>query len=427
MRRLILSFIGTKDLEFLDPPTGSTDLSPIVRLLLHLGSCGGLVPARTCLWFFDDLPGDERRLQFCKDLTDRLPSIGLDGLRIRRLPLSLDEPTQLDRLYAGVWDAIPLSGSDGFDEYVFHLSSGTWAMQTTMVLAASCLPLPRVRLFETSRQQGAKEIQLPYLLALRAKQGRDRQATRQRLDKTAHRLLLTNTVVDDPLAQAAYASLYQVAKRKTAQRLLIKGPTGSGKWHAAQQFVRWRKCASVECSQPGALADLEVTAGQTLLLRWLDGWNGQALAELTSWSDRHRDVSVVATWRTDQPPVAGLETLSRHGLRGAAHVDLPSLGSRSDVVMLAEALARRHGILKGKLFERFQFDLLTDVYARNLHDLATLLATTANQSASPHPGRDGHQRAVGLLEADELRATLRSAFDALLGLDFGPGQPTLPE
>jgi hypothetical protein len=427
MRRLIVSFIGKNDLKHIDPPAGSRDLSPILRLLLHLGGKGGLAPERTTLRLFDDRPEDAQRSEFCARLAARLPEIGLEGMRIEREAISIAGPTDLDGLYTSVWNVLPRSEEKVIDEYVCHMSSGTWAMQATLALAASCLLRPPVRLFETSWEQGVVEIELPYLLGLRQRMMRERQAPRQRLRDTARKTLLADTVLAEPLVEMAYAALERASRRKPAARVLIKGPTGSGKWHAARQFALWRGGRALECGHPEVLSTLVVEAGQTVLVRWLDGWNRKALTDLARWCDRHREVAVAATWRTDIPPAADLLTVAREGLREAALVDLPSVGSRSDVVALAEALARQRGIWDGKLSGRFQHDLMTDVYARNLHDLAMLLATMADHSATAHPDRDGYQRAAQSLRADEARAELHAEFDALIGLHFGLGQPTLGE
>ena len=114
--------------------------------------------------------------------------------------------------------------------------------------------------------------------------------------------------------------------------------------------------------------------------------------------------------------------LTRDGLRGAAHVELPALGARSDVVSLGESLARQMGVLDGKLKKRLQYDLLTDVYPRNLHDLKSLLATTSVLSGGAHPERGAYVQARKIMDTHSL---LTEAWQILSGMDFGPGRHSL--
>ena len=281
-RRLIISFIGNADLGALglkrkpykvDHP--GEDQSPIVRLLLGLpADCQD----RRLILLDDDAPDDDAplRKEFCDKLCEKLPELGIDGIEVKRHPVSLpDGPTDLSALYEEVWKAIPTSGPDSADEVVFHLTSGTPAMQLTLMLASQSLRLHESRLFETSREQGVRELKPPYALALRRKRERERVAYRSpvSLSHEARKGLLKGTVVEDTLAESAYAALHKAARtRKQTPRVLISGPTGSGKWRACKQFARWRKCQNpVIWSDPAHCPELPEGAG-TLLIRWLDAW-----------------------------------------------------------------------------------------------------------------------------------------------------------
>jgi hypothetical protein len=418
MRRLIVSFIGNADLKYLPPQ--AENVSPILRLLMGLP--GGLQPSRTRLLLLDEQSRGTERQMFCSRLEAVLPELGLGGLEVKRHPIVLpDGPTDLNALYEQVWAAIPTSGPDQADEILFHISSGTWAMQSTLLLAANCLRLERVRLIETSREQGVREVRPPYVLAARDRRLSERMRGKVQLPEKARRALLPDTVISDPVVHAAYAALHKAAtNRKLPQRLLLRGPVGSGKWHACQQFARWRRAATATWLEPDALPELPV--GATLLIHRLDAWPKKSLQGLALLSAQRPDVAIGASFRTDLPPAVPLDVLMRDGLRGAAQVDLPSLGSRSDVVEIAEALVRNLGALGGKVKARFQYELLTDVYPHNLHDLKALLATAVVRSPGGHPERNAYVQAKQIQHSQVL---LTEAWQILAGMDFGPGRHRL--
>ncbi|MEI8167779.1 MAG: hypothetical protein WCG26_15465, partial [Chloroflexales bacterium] len=423
LSRLIVSFIGNTDLKFFPPSPDGKDCSPILRLLLGLSGFEPYIPpARTRLLLFDDdRHGQAERQSFCEKLHQALPGLGLGELELLRHPVDLPTgPTDLNALYEVVWAALPASGLKAFDEVLFHLASGTPAMQFTLLLAANCLPLDNWRLVETSREQPVREVRPPYVLAAREIHGRG-TLTKAKLNEQARRSLLPDTVIDDPHVAASYAALHKAAKNpKIPPRLLVRGPVGSGKWHACQQFARWRGADTVLWLEPGNVPGLP--GGATLLIRHLDIWPQAALQGLTRLTAERPDLAIAATFRTDLPPVAPLVVLARDGLRGAASVELPALGARADVVALGEALARQLGQPDGKLKKRLGYDLLTDVYPRNLHDLKSLLATAAVRSPGAHPERGAYVQAEAISNAHSL---LAEAWQILSGMDFGPGRHTL--
>lgn len=433
--RLILSFIGNADLKFREPQ--GNDSSPILRLLQAVANRDAVLqrpryipPGDTRLVLFDDdRQGRDERAQFCNWLREQLPGLGLSALTLERYPVDLpDGPTDLSGLYEEVWQAIPTSGPECTDEVIFHLTSGTPTMQLTLMLASQSLRLDEARLFETSREQGVRELKPPYALALRRKRERERVTypSPGSLSEQARKGLLKGTVVEDTLAESAYAALHKAAiNRKQPQRVLIGGPTGSGKWHACQQFARWRQCdAPVVWGDPAHCPELP--EGATLLIRWLDAWPEPALNRLAQLADERPDLAIAATLRTDRALGGGAGVgCGSHARRILpVQIALPGLGARSDVVALGEALARQLGLLAGKLKERLQYDLLTDVYPCNLHDLKTLLATAGAHSPGAHPEREAY------LQARDRRAARRlldEAWQAVAGMDFGPGRHRLAD
>lgn len=423
--RLIVSFIGNTDLKFF-PPQGE-DCSPILRLMLGMKVIEPRIPTvkTRLLLFDDDKPGQTKREEFCNALERIIPECGFAGVTIERYKLSLAEgPTDLHALYEQVWRAIPAAKGLPKTEVLFHISSGVPAMGFTLLLAANCLPLDHVRIFETSAEKDVKEVRLPYVLAAREARYQQRAARRIRLPEKARKTLIEHTVIDDPHVNESYAVLYKCAteSRDLPVRLIIKGPAGSGKWHACQQFDKWRGSSSAEWIKP----DLQpaIPADCTLCIHDLNGWSEDALRQLTQLSATRPDIAIVATYRTDQPPAAPIETLARDGLRGAVQIELPSLGARNDIASLGIALANQSGIRDGKLHARLHYDWQTDLYPNNLHDLRRLLINAAAYSDGMHPENDAYRRMRGQIEAEHL---LSEAWNVLSGLAFGQGQSSLDE
>lgn len=422
--RLIVSFIGDKDLGHFalsDRPVAPGDLSPIVRLLMHLAQDGSCGEGTRLMLFDDDRPSKDSRARFCVMLATRLPELGLAHLPLEWRKIDLPQgPTDLNALFNQVWSALGFTQDSRPDEVVFHLSSGTPAMQVTLLLAALCLPFDKVRLFETSREQGVHQVEPPYVLGLRERQ-RVRAARPRQLPNAARNGLLPDTVLDDPFVNSQFAALYSAARSRQAARVLILGPCGSGKWQAARQFAAWRGRSQVEWTEESMLGQAEssaVSPEATVLVRRLDRWSAEGLIRLGQWCDAHPAATVVATWRTDEPPRAPLDTVAHDGMRGAEQIHLPALGNRSDIVALAESLARQRGLWDTKLRQRLQYELLTDNYPHNLHDLAAVLAMTGSRSESRHPEREGYKQAMRMLESREALRLLQECHEILAGLRF---------
>jgi hypothetical protein len=115
--------------------------------------------------------------------------------------------------------------------------------------------------------------------------------------------------------------------------------------------------------------------------------------------------------------------VAREGLRGAMFATLPALSARSDIVALGKAVAEANGIFGGKVERRLQYELVADVYARNLHDLKQVMAMAAAHSEGPHPDPRGWRRAGQIIDATHGEALMREAFDTLANLRFGPERP----
>lgn len=426
--RLIISFIGSVDLNCLgivvDRPTRPGDMSPVVRLLCHLAQKKLCPPRSTRLMLFDDRPETGERRQFKEVLAAQLPGLGLGGLRLDLKPLALPGgPTDLHALYESVWANIPTTGPDAADEVLFHISSGTPAMQATLLLASNCLPLKCARLFETSTR-GAEEKILPYRLAAQAVNRRIETGPPPRLAKDAFRELLPNTVIDDVLVQATYAALYRAAsrsRRADGPDLLLSGPAGSGKLHAAKQFARWRRQGVVTCLSAADL-DLDGAFPQraSVIIPHLDDWPADSLVRLQTWRAARPDLAVVATWRTDRLSSAPLSEVARVGLTNASHLALPALSTRSDISRVGEAVAHEAGIWSAKVRQRLDYELKTQVYPQGLHDLRRVLSEAALHSESEHPGQDGHSRARAINDAVRDQDTLRRVLEGIGALRFDP-------
>lgn len=431
MKTVIVTFVGGQDLKHLHHSVAdrTQDMSPILRLLTYLRSSEQHDWQDVQLLVLEDGPDKDERKAFHAALPFRLAELNFPKDMLCRKDLNIGGPTDWQGLYDEVWRKIPTPSTKGFKRYLFHVTSGTGTMQATLILAATCMSLPRneVRVFETSKQQDVREIELPYLLGLRARQLRERRATPGKLTAAVRKTLLPNTVVSNWKAQDVYAQLHNIAMSSgdEAPRVLIRGSIGSGKRHAAQQFAQWRCGELIECTTQDELPTA-TQPRQIILIRWLDAWPKDALQALTQWCDDHRQTCVLATWRTDLAPVVSIKERESFGLRGASQVELPSLASRDDIHELAEALVKSMGGHDGKLFERFQYDYVNDVYPRGLHDLKALLAGNVSFYApGKHPDVEGDKRARGAMAADEARAVLQRTFEMLSGFHFGGGMPDL--
>jgi hypothetical protein len=429
---LIVSFIGHADLRAFGLSDGrssarSDEEGPIQRLLRQLRSEGKCLPGTARLTLFDDTPKIDLREQFRQTLKERLPEIGLAGLTVGLQPLELAGPTDLDGLYQSVRRAV-LAEAREADGTVFNLSAGTPAMYGTLLLVANSLPSDqKVLLYESSPERDVVEVQLPYVIAAREKKS-ERAGGAPGLSTEAENSLLRDTVVEDPLVEAAYACLYNEAKRRrpadSTATVLMVGASGSGKWHAARQFAHWRGGEVTEWLDPSMKPGAD--AAGTVLVRRVESWPREALFRLSAWRLQHPGVAMAATFRCDVQFVSPLDMILREALHGAAHVSLPPLSGRSDRIELAETMARRVGLWHSTLRERLGHDLLVSE-AENLHELQGLLATAAARSETRHADRAAYIQARQLADVPDCLSLLDEAHQVLKGLKFGRGRPSLKE
>ncbi len=435
---VIVSFIGKTDLKAFDIlPSDRSETSPIERLLTDDTVRRNMDPARSRLILFDDDPPEcDERQRFCEELEAALEEWDLQGMTVERVPLP-GIKSDREKLYEGVWKAIPQSG--GYGRYIFHVSSGAFPMQATLFLAAATFPFPpgsQVDIYETSREEGVKQLALPYVLGLRAAKERERSEGRLTLEDEARRKLQPHTVAEDPEVQHAYAVLYQTAQRwhevagkgtsLEGESVLIKGPCGCGKWHAARQLAHWSERTLQVCGGPDELPQAP-EPGTLLGIRRLETWDEAALRRLRHWRDQHPQMAVVATWRTDRPPQTDLQTAIHEGLDAPVEVLLPALEIRSDIRELVKALAAWHGIPTGKIDELFQYEAMAH-FPAGLHDLERLVVNShAYRNRKTHPDEKGRQRAKRQLSADAALDALWQHYQALCALRFGGNQPNLKE
>lgn len=404
-RTLIVSFIGNTDLECsqkrnapLRENMEQTDTrklpedGPIFKLLLAQGDpqlfeLNTRESETTLLLFDDDKPGKTERKEFCDNLTEILKQNGL-SVEIERAAIAMPKgPTDLDALYGAIGKNIPTSGSDKPDQVIFHISSGTPAMKFSLLLASFYLPLKSSCLVETSRERGVKKVNPPFILAAKAKD-RSEKAKQQKLPEKILNNLPSHTVIDDSSVHHKYATLYNYVskKKKEKKRILVTGATGTGKWHACHQACQWVEDGKsvvqwTEGAQPEVTDETAI-----LMIKHLDSFSSTALEQLNSLASERETLIIMATYRTDnwlQSP--GTLAKNRAAMGGACIIELPSLAMRDDIIRLAEALAKKHGIASGKIKERLQLDLLNAVFPNNLHDLESLLITADAASNTKHP------------------------------------------
>lgn len=415
-RRLIVSFIGNTDIDFITPTP--PNFSPILRLLNDLESIRPIIsPADTKLVLLnDDKPGVTARASFVETLKSRLPELRLDGLEVSSLKFEVERPTDLEGLYEELRKSLTKIGVRGFKDVIFHITSGTPHMMATLLIYSRNLPRNKVRLYQTSPNQevSVREVHLPYVLASRDDTRWTTGWAGKRLTEGARRELIDDTVVDDAEVEDAYAALHDLAGGRPRQsRLLLFGPAGSGKWHAVQQFARWRSGPDIAVHEPGKVpADDAIPKDATLRVHRLDRWAETDMIALTVLKDRRPDVFVAATFRTGQY-TASRSAVLIDGLPGAVHLELPPLHRRTDVIQLGEAFAIRAGMSAGWLHTRLQQDLLAYRFLRGLHDLETLVTTGALLGDSKHPDRKAYLRVSDALTARDVLDDAWSRFEEL--------------
>lgn len=403
--RLIVSFIGGTDLNCAGlvhsrkPPQESTDPGPILRSLeyfLDKEGFGGVPGDRILL--LDDRPADPVRIQYCQWLQGQVARRG-PALEVEHAPLALAGPTNLDTLFAETRRVIPEGPTY---ETIFLASPGTPAMYATLVLAAEYLKLRRPRLIESSREQGVQDMKLPYELGLRPRQRSWRAPNRQGLP-AAPDGLIEGTVCSDPAVLALYAALRRVSRYQQSPAIVICGPHGSGKHHAARQMAHWRDHEPLLLSARSTPADVPSTG--TVIVTDL-----QAADDFPAWlalRRRHPETQFVFLWNESTTDLDVEETVKAHFLAPEGIFRLPALAEREDQIALAESFARAVGKLDTKVRQRLQYPLMRHAPVSNLHELKSWISTAAAYSETPNLDSAGVERSLRTIKADAARTWLK--------------------
>lgn len=246
MTALLVSFIGDRDLELSGlPPSRARarepqpdERSPLLRVVDDLIERNLFGAGGSILLLDDRAPkGDDRGEKYASMLKEYVTQLlDADSVSVTPYPLRIADPTDLDRLHKEVVEVIKSCATERSDVLI-NLTSGTPAMHTTLVLAASYLPLKRPRFFQSSKFHGVEETQLPYMVYVKRRIEVDRAPNRN------IRVALRNadplvgirwpafTVRSDPAVVMILAAIARA--RCKPHPILVAGPTGSGKTRAA--------------------------------------------------------------------------------------------------------------------------------------------------------------------------------------------------
>lgn len=421
-RRLIVSFMGMTDLKFWPvSEENPDDQSPLYRLLDYLFQRPSVPLDETKLLLFHE--DGQKWTDLVKQIEADIEVLGWGAIGFEAIKLELpDGPTDLDALYAGTWDKIRNSVKRRTREEIFNITSGTPAMQACLILAADCLRLNKPRRFQMSRQKKVEEIQLPWAIAYRPRATPRGPKARNKLTDAARKGLLPNTVLGDPIVETELAALYNAATRAPNDapvRVLLRGPTGSGKWTAARQFAAWRGGAVSEWHDPDHAP--EVVENGSLLVHRLDAWTTDQMRMLGVLAKAREDIAIAATFRTDMGRAVLDLPRARENLPGVQQFTLPLPNERDDFIALASALAKKHGYKDGKLHERLGYPLYQGV-PHGLTGLEALLTSAGSHGPGVHPDQTAVSDELAVLQAEDV---LTECIERIAAANYSPERTLL--
>lgn len=132
-QKILITFVGNTDLEAIIEKTND---SSILKLIDSLKITNAIV-------FWD-------RKESPEEFIDAIAKIKISG---NVIPIKVN-PMDYQKIFEAVWDG--LTNLNFENEIFYNMSSGTPAMK----MAGFFLP-DKIKLVETSREQGIKEIQIP--------------------------------------------------------------------------------------------------------------------------------------------------------------------------------------------------------------------------------------------------------------------------
>lgn len=441
MTALLVSFIGDRDLDLFGLPGKSArtrepqpnERSPLLRVVDDLIERNLFAAGSSILLLDDREPkGDSRGRTYAAMLEQYVAQLlNVDAVCVNPHPLDIADPTDLDRLHKKVVEVMKSYATEQSDVLI-NLTSGTPAMHTTLVLAASYLPLKRPRFFKSSQFDDVNEIQLPYMVYVKRRIEVDRAPNRnvraalRNVDPLAGIRWPALTVRSDPAVAMILAAIARA--RCKPLPILVAGPTGSGKTRAAltgafNAGLEPREIdAQCEAHLPSSLDANRPGKRVNLIIKHLECASESLLRDIGSALDAQPDVCWSATVRTDHPALgidSPLHAEIRHRLSTGGEFVLPSPSQRTDIVEVAESMFEELGQWPSKVKERFQYDLATAALPDGFHTLRRLVAAAAALSPTRHTSEKAFRTAEKQAEALRAAHVLQRATAALCAGGWG--------
>lgn len=441
MSALIVSFLGNNDLELAGLPRRPEEArtpapgerSPLLRVVDDLVS-RNLFGNDGSILILDDRAqkGDDRGQQYCAHLGGYVAALlSVPAIPVTAHPFDISDPTDLDRLYKEVVEVMRSIANERTDVLI-NLTSGTPAMHTTLVLAASYLPLKPPKFFVSSPAGQVNEVRLPYMVFVRRRIEVDRapnRGSRQALravSPLAGIKLPPFTARSDAVVATVLGAVAKA--RRTPQPVLIAGATGSGKtWAAlAAAFNSGLKTIVIDAqfadALPTELAPDDDRVIINVIVKHLEAASESLLRAIGIALDTHLNLRWTTTWRTDQyprNPGSPCFTEIRRRLAAGGEFLMPPPAERIDVVELSEYMFEEAGQWPTKVKERFQYELATANLPDGLHALRRWVGCAAALSPTRHTDQAAFKAAGRQVEAIAATAVLQHASAALAGGGWG--------